>query len=242
MGLGVNICDINNDGFPDIYVSNDFHENDYLYINNGNGTFSERLTEFIQHTSRSSMGNDVADINNDGLLDIMVLDMLPEEEKIRKQSGGEDENELYLLKLEHGYGYQFVRNTLQLNLGGGMFSEIGRLAGIYATDWSWSPLFCDVDNDGWKDLFITNGIYRRANDLDYVKFLTKNSFFTLRKIKMLRIRYCTTKCHCIQTSITSIKTTAISHFQIWQKHGDLTPGPIPMAPLTLIWIMMVIWI
>ena len=161
-GLGVNISDINNDGYPDIYVDNDFHENDYLYINNGNGTFSERLTEFMAHTSRSSMGNDVGDINNDGLLDVIVLDMLPEEEKIRKQSGGEDEFELYSLKLKHGYGYQFVRNTLQLNLGGGMFSEIGRLAGVYATDWSWSPLFCDVDNDGWKDLFITNGIFRRG--------------------------------------------------------------------------------
>ena len=182
-GLGVNTNDINNDGYPDIYIDNDFHENDYLYINNGNGTFSERLTESIQHTSRSSMGNDVGDINNDGLLDIMVLDMVPEEEKIRKQSGGEDDYELFMLKLEHGYGYQFVRNTLQLNLGGGIFSEIGRLAGVYATDWSWSPLFCDVDNDGWKDLFITNGIYRRANDLDYVRFLSKNSFFTLEENK-----------------------------------------------------------
>ncbi len=102
------------------------------------------------------MGNDVGDINNDGLLDVVVLDMLPDEQKILKQSGGEDDNELFEIKLEYGYYYQFVRNTLQLNLGGGMFSEIGRLAGIYATDWSWSPLFCDVDNDGWKDLFITN--------------------------------------------------------------------------------------
>ncbi len=182
-GLAVSISDINNDGYPDIYIDNDFHENDYLYMNNGNGTFSERLTESIRHTSRSSMGNDIGDINNDGLMDIMVLDMLPEEEKIRKQSGGEDDYELYMLKLEHGYGYQFVRNTLQLNLGGGIFSEIGRLAGVYSTDWSWSPLFCDVDNDGWKDLFITNGIYRRANDLDYVKFLTKNGFFTLESNK-----------------------------------------------------------
>jgi len=171
-GLGVNICDINNDGLPDIYISNDFHENDYLYINNGNGTFSERLTEMLAHTSRSSMGNDVGDINNDGLLDVMVLDMLPDEQKILKQSGGEDDYELFELKLKYGYYHQFVRNTLHLNLGGGMFSEIGRLAGIYATDWSWSPLFCDVDNDGWKDLFITNGIYRRANDLDYIQFLT----------------------------------------------------------------------
>jgi len=171
-GLGVNICDINNDGFPDIYVSNDFHENDYLYINNGKGAFSERLTDFIAHTSRSSMGNDVGDINNDGLPDIIVLDMLPDNEKIRKKSGGEDDYELSQMKLKDGYNHQFVRNTLQLNLGEGMFSEIGLLAGVAATDWSWSPLFCDVDNDGWKDIFITSGIYRRANDLDYIKFLT----------------------------------------------------------------------
>ena len=123
------------------------------------------------------MGNDVGDFNNDGLLDVIVLDMLPEEQKIRKQSGGEDDEDVYRIKLEYGYGYQFVRNTLQLNLGGGMFSEIGRLAGIYSTDWSWAPLFCDVDNDGFKDLFITTGIFRRANDLDYISFLTKNEFF-----------------------------------------------------------------
>ncbi len=178
-GLGVNICDISNDGYPDIYISNDFHENDYLYINNGNGTFSERLNEMIAHTSRSSMGNDVGDINNDGLLDIIVLDMLPDEEKIRKQSGGEDDYDLFTLKRKYGYNHQYVRNTLQLNLGGGLFSEIGLLAGVYSTDWSWSPLFCDVDNDGWKDLFITNGIYRRANDLDYVRFLTKDKQFAL---------------------------------------------------------------
>jgi hypothetical protein len=180
-GLGVNICDINNDGFPDIFVSNDFHENDYLYINNGNGTFTEKLTEFFAHTSRSSMGNDVGDINNDGLMDVIVLDMLPDKERIRKQSGGEDDYELSEIKLDLGYYYQYVRNTLQLNLGGGMFSEIGRFAGVFSTDWSWSPLFCDVDNDGWKDLFITNGIYRRANDLDYIDFLTGGNRFSPTK-------------------------------------------------------------
>ncbi len=118
------------------------------------------------------MGNDIGDINNDGLMDIIVLDMLPDKEKIRKQSGGEDDYELSEIKKDFGYNPQFVRNNLQLNLGGGLFSEIGLLAGIFSTDWSWSPLFCDLDNDGWKDIFITSGIYRRANDLDYVKFLT----------------------------------------------------------------------
>ena len=180
-GLGVSICDINNDAFADIYISNDFHENDYLYINNGNGTFSERLTEYMGHTSRSSMGNDAGDINNDGLLDVIVLDMLPDKENIRKQSGGEDDYELSEIRKEFGYHYQYVRNTLQLNLGGGLFSEIGLLAGIFSTDWSWSPLLCDLDNDGWKDIFITSGIYRRANDLDYVKFLTGgNRFFPVK--------------------------------------------------------------
>lgn len=171
-GLSVCISDINNDGYPDIYVSNDFHEDDYLYFNNGNGTFTERLREGIAHTSRSSMGNDVADINNDGLPDILVLDMLPDVEKIRKQSGGEDDYELFKIKLGYGYHHQYVRNTLQLNLGNGLFSEIGQLAGIHSTDWSWSPLICDLDNDGWKDIFITSGIYRRGNDLDYIDFLT----------------------------------------------------------------------
>jgi enediyne biosynthesis protein E4 len=176
-GLGINVADINNDGYPDIYVSNDFHENDYLYINNGNGTFTDQLQESVGHTSRSSMGNDIGDFNNDGLPDIMVLDMLPDDEKMRKQSGGEDDYELFVLKLKYGYYNQLVRNTLQLNLGGGLFSEIGPLAGVSSTDWSWSPLFCDVDNDGWKDLFITSGIFRRANDLDYISFLTGGNRF-----------------------------------------------------------------
>ena len=180
-GLGVNTSDINNDGYPDIYISNDFHENDYLYINNGDGTFSEQLTSMIAHTSRSSMGNDVADMNNDGLADIMVLDMLPDDQQILKQSGTEDELELFRMKLQYGYAPQYVHNTLQLNLGNGQFSEIGRLAGVHSTDWSWSALFCDVDNDGWKDLFITSGIYRRPNDLDYVKFLTGGNRYSPTK-------------------------------------------------------------
>ncbi len=180
-GLGVAVSDLNNDGFPDLYISNDFHENDYLFINQGDGTFREQLRMMVRHTSRSSMGNDVADMNNDGYTDVVVLDMLPDEEKIRQQSGGEDEMEIFRIKLEYGYYHQYVRNTLQLNLGGELFSEIGRLAGIHATDWSWSPLLVDLDMDGWKDLFISNGIFRRANDLDYVQFLTGgNRYFPQR--------------------------------------------------------------
>jgi len=174
-GLGLSIADINNDGYPDIYISNDFHENDYLYVNNRNGTLTERFTEMMSHASRSSMGNDIADFNNDGMLDIVVLDMLPEDERIKKRSGGEEDYEVYEIKRGFGYYHQFVRNMLQLNMGLTQFSEIGRLAGIHSTDWSWSPFFCDLDNDGYKDLFITNGIYRRANDLDYVQFLTDDN-------------------------------------------------------------------
>jgi len=170
-GLAVSISDINNDGAPDIYVSNDFHEDDYLYINQGDGSFRESLRDMIGHTSRSSMGNDVADLNNDGLPDIVVLDMLPDDQKIRKQSGGDDDYRVYRIKRDFGYYEQVVRNVLQLNMGASSFSEIGRLSGICSTDWSWSPLICDMDNDGWKDLSVTNGIYRRANDLDYIHFL-----------------------------------------------------------------------
>ncbi len=180
-GLGVHISDINNDGFPDIFISNDFHENDYLYINNGNGTFTERIKDFFAHTSRSSMGNDIGDINNDGLQDVLVLDMLPEDDKIRMVSGGEDDYDLHEIRRSFGYFEQFTRNTLQLNMGNGKFSEIGRLAGIFSTDWSWSPLICDLDNDGWKDIFITTGIYRRANDLEYINFLTGGDRFNPKK-------------------------------------------------------------
>jgi enediyne biosynthesis protein E4 len=171
-GLGIGIADVNNDGWPDIYVSNDFNENDYLYINQGNGTFKESSQEALTYTSRFSMGNDLADFNNDGWIDIISLDMLPEDEIVQKMSAGEDSYEIYSLKLNFGYGRQVARNTLQLNNANGTFSEIAQLAGINATDWSWSPLFADFDNDGWKDLFISNGIARRPNDMDYINFIT----------------------------------------------------------------------
>lgn len=171
-GLGIGIADVNNDGWPDIYVSNDFNENDYLYINQGNGTFKESSKDALTYTSRFSMGNDLADFNNDGWIDIMSLDMLPEDDFVQKMSAGEDSYEIYQLKLNFGYGRQTTRNSLQFNNANGTFSEIGQMAGVSATDWSWSPLFSDFDNDGWKDLFISNGIARRPNDMDYINFIT----------------------------------------------------------------------
>ena len=173
-GLAVGLSDVNMDGWADIYISNDFHENDYLYINNQDGTFSESISTRIDHTSRSSMGNDLADINNDGWPEILSLDMLPEDEYVLKMSAGEDAYDIYRLKLSFGFEKQFARNTLQLNLGSGKFSEIGIMAGVHATDWSWAPLFADFDNDGFKDLFISNGIVKRPNDMDYIAFIASD--------------------------------------------------------------------
>ena len=166
-GLGVVASDLNIDGCPDLFVANDFQENDFLYINNCDGTFTESISRAMGHTSRFSMGVDAADYNNDTRPDLIVVDMLPEREDILKTSANAESFNIYDLKVRAGYHPQFARNTLQLNRGGGRFSEIGYLAGVYATDWSWAPLFADLDNDGLKDLFITNGIYRRPNDLDY---------------------------------------------------------------------------
>ncbi|HVT05493.1 MAG TPA: VCBS repeat-containing protein [Thermoanaerobaculia bacterium] len=170
-GLGIVVSDFNTDGCPDIYVANDFQGDDYLYINNCNGTFTQSIAKATGHTSRFSMGVDAADFNNDGRPDIVTLDMLPEREDILKTSANAESFTIYNLKLQAGYHPQFARNNLQLNRGMGKFSEIGYLAGVFATDWSWSPLFADLDNDGWKDLFITNGIYRRPNDMDYINYV-----------------------------------------------------------------------
>lgn len=193
-GLAVGIADLDNNGFPDIYVSNDFHENDYVYFNQGNGTFAENVKEATSYTSNFSMGNDIADLNNDGLLDIMTLDMKPDDDIIRKQSAGADPFDIFQFKLSFGYQPQFPRNMLQLNQGnlsgkiGCQFSEIGQLAGVDASDWSWSTLLADFDNDGLKDIFISNGILRRPNDLDYINYSYSNyvrNSSSLNLVKMM---------------------------------------------------------
>ncbi|RYZ58992.1 MAG: hypothetical protein EOO14_08975, partial [Chitinophagaceae bacterium] len=171
-GLGIAVADINLDGYPDLYIGNDFHENDYLYINQKNGTFGEESGKWLMHTSQYSMGVDVADINNDAYPEIISVDMLPSDPYILKRSLGEDNYNLFHEKISMGYSYQFTRNNLQYNRRNGAFSEIGLYSGIAATDWSWAPLWVDFDNDGLKDLFISNGIPKRMNDIDYVNFVT----------------------------------------------------------------------
>ena len=179
-GLGVTIGDINRDGWQDIYVSNDFFERDYLYINQQNGTFSEELERQIPEISQSSMGADMADINNDGFPEVFVTDMLPEDDARMKTKTTFENWDKYQLNFLNGYHRQFTRNVLQLNNGNNTFSEIGRLANVYATDWSWGALIFDMNNDGLKDIFVANGIYKDLTDQDYIQYSSDPE--TVRKI------------------------------------------------------------
>ena len=171
-GLGVTIGDVNRDGWQDIYVSNDFFEKDYLYLNNKNGTFTEGVERAIPELSMGSMGADMADINNDGFPEIFVTEMLPFTEARLKTKATFDSWNKYQMNIKNGYHHQFPRNVLQLNNGNETFSEIGRMAGVNATDWSWGALIADLDNDGFKDIFVANGIYKDLFDQDYVSFMS----------------------------------------------------------------------
>tara|TARA_B100000686_G_scaffold355148_1_gene470410 strand:+ start:329 stop:3535 length:3207 start_codon:yes stop_codon:yes gene_type:complete len=182
-GLAITTTDINNDGWLDIYVGNDFHENDYLYINNKDKTFTESFSEYFTYCSRFTMGVDIADLNNDGNLDIFTTDMMPFDSEIALKSGGEDSDKLTRIKSDFGFEPQYSRNNLYLKRAYGDYSEVGLLTKTYATDWSWSVLLQDFDNDGKNDIFISNGIAKRPNDLDYINYLSNSNYssFVLTK-------------------------------------------------------------
>lgn len=173
-GLGVSVVDINQDLYPDIYVSNDFFERDYLYINQKNGTFKEEIQSATGHLSVASMGSDIADINNDGEYDIFTTEMLPEDDKRLKTMTSFENYDVLKSKQHDGYYNQFMQNCLQLNNGDGTFSEIAFKAGVAATDWSWGALFFDMDNDGWRDIFVSNGIFKDLTNQDYIEFLASH--------------------------------------------------------------------
>ena len=188
-GLGIGVADINQDGWPDIYLCNDYSIPDYLYINNQDGSFTDQLQTAFGYTSHFSMGNDIADVNNDGLADLYTLDMLPEDNQRQKLLFAPDNYELFDLNHRIGFHYQYMRNMLHVHQGDDpdgkpIFSEIGQLAGISNTDWSWAALFADYDNDGWKDLFVTNGYVRDYTNLDFIKYMS--DFTQSKQGKLMR--------------------------------------------------------
>ncbi|MBX3255521.1 MAG: VCBS repeat-containing protein [Chitinophagaceae bacterium] len=216
-GLGVAVCDLNEDGWPDIYVSNDYLSNDLLYINNRNGTFTDHASTVFRHTSYSAMGNDVADYNNDGRLDICVVDMLPPDNFRKKMMFGSTPYDRYRSELQYGYSPQFMRNTLQLNRGMGKdglpaFSEISQLAGVDATDWSWSSLFADLDNDGWRDLVITNG---------YPRDITNRDFINFRAQQLMKMNYNESVSKRNMTALKELDGAFLPNF-VFQNQKDLT--------------------
>ncbi len=180
-GLGVAISDFNNDGWPDISVSNDFNEPDYFFVNNGDGTFTEKLASTMDNISLYSMGSDAADYNNDGLTDLLTLDMMPEDNKTIKMHSGAENFDKFQFLFKQGFYYQYSRNMLQKNNGDGTFSELGQFAGVSNSDWSWAGLFGDYDNDGQKDIFITNGYVKDYTEMDFLKYQVDRAIKTLAK-------------------------------------------------------------
>jgi len=195
-GLGVHIADINMDGWPDIYITNDYISNDILYINNRDGTFTDRAREYLKHTSFSAMGNDIADINNDGLQDIIALDMLPEDNLRKKMMLNPNNYSSYINIREYNYQHQYVRNTVQLNMGvrpgvdsvkHPVFGDIAFYSGLSSTDWSWAPLVADFDNDGFRDVIITNGFPRDVTDHDFIAYRTNTKNYAPKEMLLEQI-------------------------------------------------------
>ena len=210
-GLGVAVSDVNRDGWPDIYVSNDFFERDYLYINNHDGTFTEKLDKEIPYISYFSMGLDIADVNNDGWPDIYTTDMLPEDEYRLRTTSSFESWAGYQAKVRNGFHNQLMRNMLQLNNGNGTFSDVGQLAGVARTDWSWSALIADLDLDGYKDIYITNGIAKDVTSQDYVAFLADQR----------TIQSATQGKHVDFQRLTSAMTSTKLHHYAFHNDGDL---------------------
>jgi len=211
-GLGVMISDINGDLYPDIYVSNDFYERDYLYINNQDGTFKEDIVNWTSHLSLSAMGVDMADINNDGNIDIFITDMLPEGDERTKSVMEFEGYNIFKLKQSKDFSQQYIQNTLQLNNGNNTFSEVAYFSGVAKTDWSWSGLIFDMDNDGFKDIFVTNGINNDLTDLDFVDFFANE---IIQKMAL------TGKKQSIDTIINKMPSTPIPNYAYKNNH-DIT--------------------
>ncbi|SHL37508.1 VCBS repeat-containing protein [Flavobacterium xanthum] len=202
-GLGVTVGDVNGDLYPDIYISNDFYERDYLYINNKNGTFTEQIQGWTSHISQSSMGADMADVNNDGKADIFVTDMLPEPDERLKTTTNFENYDLFTRKINLDFYYQYMQNTLQINDGTNQFVELANYAGVAKTDWSWGALLFDMDNDGYKDIYVCNGIYNDLTNQDFVDFFA-NEFMQNMVV--------TGKKEEIQTIISKMPTTPIPNY------------------------------
>ena len=211
-GLGVTVGDVNGDLYPDIYISNDFYEHDYLYINNKNGTFSEQIQDWASHISQSSMGADMADVNNDGKADVFVTDMLPEHDERLKKTTNFENYDLYLRKLNLDFFNQYMQNTLQLNNGNNQFLEIANYAGVAKTDWSWGALLFDMDNDGYKDIYVCNGIYHDLTNQDFVDFFA-NEF--MQKMIITGVK------EQIETIINKMPSTPIPNYA-YKNNKNLT--------------------
>ena len=214
-GLGVTIGDVNQDGWPDMYVSNDFFERDYLYLNQQDGTFREELPGRIRELSLSSMGADLGDLNNDGAPEIFVTDMLPQGNARMKTKTAFEDWDKYQLNVRQGYHHQFIRNVLQLNDGQGNFSEIGRMTGVNATDWSWGALMFDFDNDGYRDIFVANGIYKDLTDQDYIKYYA-SPYAIVKKLKEEKA--------VIQDLVDQIPSEAVPNYAFLNRGRTDSPG------------------
>ncbi|MGV6844668.1 MAG: FG-GAP repeat domain-containing protein, partial [Lutibacter sp.] len=211
-GLGVTIGDFNNDLLPDIYVCNDFYEHDYLYINQGDGTFKDQLENQFQHLTMSSMGADIADINNDGYQDLYVNDMLQEGDQRLKLLSDFESYDVHQLKLKRDFYYQYMQNTLQLNNKNNSFSEIAFLSNTAQTDWSWAALLFDMDNDGYKDIFVTNGLYHDLTNQDFLDYFANS---IIQKMAL------TGKKEEIEAIINKMPSTPIQNYA-FKNNGNLT--------------------